>query len=139
MDMKKEKGRILATVNDNDKEEFLERAKEMNKLGYKFVATSGTYKLLKENNINVERINKIKEGNNNILEAIKNNSLDMIINTPTKGNESNRDGFIIRREAIEKGLGVITVLDTLRAMVKVKKENINVSDLEVFDIVQINS
>ena len=139
MYMKKEKGRILATVNDNDKEEFLEIAKEMNKLGYKFVATSGTYKLLKENNINVERINKIKEGNNNILEAIKNNSLDMIINTPTKGNESNRDGFIIRREAIEKGLGVITALDTLRAMVKVKKENINASDLEVFDIVQINS
>ncbi|MBU5227595.1 carbamoyl-phosphate synthase large subunit [Clostridium senegalense] len=138
MYMKKDKGMILATVNDNDKAEFLQIAKEMNNLGYKFLSTDGTYNILKENGIKACKVNKIKEGENNILDTIREGKVDLVINTPTKGNKASRDGFIIRREAIEKGIGVITALDTLRAMVEVEKENIKKEFLQVFDIVSIN-
>ncbi len=129
-----DRGVVLATINDHDKDEFIEIAKDMKELGYTFLATKGTAKVLKENNIDTTVVNKIGEAKPNILDAIINNKVDMVINTPTKGNDANRDGFKIRRTATEYNVDVMTSLDTLKALVKVNKKHINSTELKVYDI-----
>ncbi len=127
----------LATVNNHDKDEFIEIAKDMAKIGYKFIATSGTAEVLKENNIEVEVVNRVEEARPNILDVIRNNQVDMVINTPTKGNDSNRDGFKIRRTAIEYNIDMMTSLDTLRARVNVKMKNFTRDLMKVYNISEI--
>lgn len=130
-------GFVLATVNDHDKEEFMQIAKDLGKLGYKFIATSGTAKMLREAGLQVREINKLKEKEPNILTVIKNKEVDLVINTPTKGNNSLRDGFIIRRTAIERNIEVITALDTMRALVEVTRRlgtEMTVESMKVYDM-----
>ena len=131
-----DRGIVLATVNDHDKEEFLEIAKDMKNLGYTFLATEGTAKILRKNDIDAITVNKIGEGKPNILDAIMNNQVDMVINTPTKGNDATRDGFKIRRTATEYNVDIMTSLDTLKALVKVNKKYINSNDIKVYNIAE---
>ncbi|MBU3192029.1 carbamoyl-phosphate synthase large subunit [Clostridium bowmanii] len=135
MKIKKETGVILATINPQDNEEFLYIAKAFSELGYKFIATKGTAKLLKDNGLDGLGVKKITEGTPSIINVIKSRQVDLVINTPTKGNDSNREGFRIRRTAIENNVGVITSLDTAKAIVDLMKKNINSSNLEVFNII----
>ncbi|MDD6796009.1 MAG: ATP-grasp domain-containing protein, partial [Clostridiaceae bacterium] len=131
------KGEILATINKHNKAEFLPMAKDLSKLGYKFVATKGTCKLLTEAGIEAREVRKLNEEEPNILDVIKNQEVDLVVNTPTKANDSTRDGFVIRRAAVERNIGVITALDTLRAIVDVKVEDLeNKKDLEIFNIAE---
>ena len=130
------KGKILATINKHDKKEFLPIAKMLAEVGYKFVATEGTANLLREANIEVEVVRKLHEDAPNILDVVKNKEVDLVVNTPTKGNDSKRDGFIIRRAAVERNIGVITALDTLRAIAEVKAFGVENRNLEVFDIAE---
>lgn len=116
------KKNILATINDSDKEEFLPIAKELTNLGFTFTATSGTAEFLRNNGIDVSEVKRIGEGNPNIIDLIKTGEVGLVINTPTKGNDSTRDGFKIRRAAAEANVGIITVLDTVKALVKVLKK-----------------
>ena len=132
--MTDERGMVLATINDHDKEEFIEIAKDMKELGYTFLATEGTAKILRDNDIDVRVVNKIREAKPNILDAIINNQVDMVINTPTKGNDATRDGFKIRRTATEYNIDVMTSLDTLKALVKVNKKQISKNELKVYNI-----
>ncbi|GAA0740136.1 carbamoyl-phosphate synthase large subunit [Clostridium oceanicum] len=134
MYIKKENATILATIKDYDKKEFIDIAKDLNKLGINFVATSNTAKLLEREGINTLKVRKLKEDHPNIIDVIKNKEVDLVVNTPTKGNDSKRDGFHIRREAIERNIGVITSLDTLRAMANVKTKGIDKENLQVFDL-----
>ena len=131
-----EKGKILATVNKHDKKMFLPIAKALADVGYKFIATSGTAKLLRDAGIEAEEVRKLNEEKPNILDVVKGKGVDLVINTPTKGNDSKRDGFLIRRAAVERNIGVITSLDTLQAIANVKTEQIENKDLEIFDITQ---
>ena len=130
----KEKGKILATIDKHNKQEFLGIAKELAEVGYKFVATTGTCKLLKDAGIEVEEVRRINEEEPNILDIVKNREVDLVVNTPTKGNDSKTDGFLIRRAAVERNLGVITALDTLRAIADVELAKLENEDLEVFNI-----
>lgn len=132
--LKNKSKKILATVNNNDKEEFLALAKELYELGYEFVATRGTAELLRANNIKVTEVNKIKDGKPDIIDFIGQNDLDMVVNTPTKGNDSTRDGFNIRRTAIEKSIPVITSMDTLRAMIHIEKCHMSHERLDVIEM-----
>ena len=134
--MSDKRGVVLATINNYDKEEFIEIAKDMKELGYTFVATEGTAKSLRENGIDADVVNRVEEARPNILDAIRNKQVDIVINTPTKGNDSTRDGFKIRRTATEFSTEVMTSLDTLKALVEVKKKEIKDSGLEVYDIAQ---
>lgn len=130
------KGKILATIKKHDKAEFLPIAKDLAKVGYKFIATEGTCNLLREAGIDCEEVRKLNEQGPNILDVVKNKDVDLVVNTPTKGNDSKRDGFLIRRAAIERNIGVITALDTLRAIADVKVSEIDKRDLEVFNIAE---
>ncbi|MDU1540296.1 MAG: carbamoyl-phosphate synthase large subunit [Paeniclostridium sordellii] len=132
--MSNKRGVVLATINNYDKDEFMEIAKDMNELGYTFVATEGTAKVLIENGIDAEIVNRVEEARPNILDVIRNKQVDIVINTPTKGNDSTRDGFKIRRTATEFSTEVMTSLDTLKALVEVKKKEINREKLAVYNI-----
>ncbi|ADK13523.1 Carbamoyl-phosphate synthase large chain [Clostridium ljungdahlii DSM 13528] len=125
-------GVMLATIGDHDKQEFLPIAKEIYKMGIKFMATRNTAKLLRDNGIDVKEVRKMNEENPNIIDVIKNEEVDLVINTPTKGNDSRRDGFHIRRTAVERNIQVITSLDTFRAMTYVKSEDVDSDELDVF-------
>ncbi|MCC0645720.1 MULTISPECIES: carbamoyl-phosphate synthase large subunit [unclassified Clostridioides] len=134
--MSDERGVVLATVNNNDKDEFIAIAKDMKELGYTFVATEGTAKSLRENGIEADIVNRVEEPRPNILDAIRNKQVDIVINTPTKGNDSTRDGFKMRRTAIEFSTEIMTSLDTLKALVEVKKKHINKDKLKVYNIAE---
>ncbi|MPQ43876.1 carbamoyl-phosphate synthase large subunit [Clostridium tarantellae] len=126
---------ILATVKKHDKEEFIEIAIELDKLGYNFVATTGTAKALREVGINAREVGRIGEASPNLMDLIKNKEIDLLVNTPTKANDSKRDGFHMRRAAIERNIGVMTSLDTLKALVNLQNKGADTKDLEVFDLV----
>lgn len=113
-------------------------AKLLSKLGYSFIATSGTAELLKNEGIEVKEVRKLKEGEPNILQVIKNREVDLVINTPTKGNDSHRDGFVIRRTAIESNVEVITSIDTAKALVEVTKEMSSRKDLKEIKVYPLN-
>lgn len=126
--------KILATINNHDKNEFVEIAKGLSELGYEFVATQGTANMLKEAGINSEVVRKINEEKPNILDSVVNGEVNLVVNTPTKGNDSKRDGFLIRRAAVERNIGVMTALDTLKALVEVQKAGVHKKNLGVVEI-----
>ncbi|WZL72945.1 carbamoyl-phosphate synthase large subunit [Clostridiaceae bacterium 35-E11] len=136
MDLKKKHKNILATIKPRDKEEFLVIAKKFDQLGYRFMATRGTAALLHEAGIHAVEVKKISEGVPNILDIIRSGMIDFVINTPTKGNDAKRDGFRIRRTAIEASVEVLTSLDTANALADVLYENLGEETLKVYNIAQ---
>ena len=132
-----ERGKILVTVRDKDKPETLPLAKELKEIGYEIYATSGTATYLKENGVEVKSVPKIWEGTDSIINLIQSGKLSFIINTPTKGKQSNRDGFKIRRLAVECKVPCFTSLDTVKALYDAIKNDIKEEDLEPVDMTQI--
>ncbi|PKK39097.1 Carbamoyl-phosphate synthase large chain [Clostridiaceae bacterium JG1575] len=114
---------ILATIGDAEKPEFLELAQILSLEGFRFIATEGTAKALKEAGIDAQRINRIGEPAPTILDLLHEKKVRLMINTPTKGNDSHRDGFHLRRAAIERGITTMTSLDTLRAFASFQKRS----------------
>jgi len=109
-------GTIIATVADKDKGEALEILRGFDQLGYKITATGGTAAMLEEAGMYVNRVNKLSEGTPNILDMIRAGEANFVINTLTKGKTPERDGFRIRREAVENGAVCMTSLDTAKAL-----------------------
>ncbi|MFD2171489.1 carbamoyl-phosphate synthase large subunit [Tumebacillus lipolyticus] len=114
-----EYGTIIATVSDKDKEEALPILKGYANLGFRFLATQGTAALLREHGIAVTEVKKLAEGSPNLVDLLRQGKADMVINTLTRGKETTRDGFRIRREAVEHGIPCLTSLDTAEAMLEV--------------------
>lgn len=129
--------KILVTIRDKDKEEFLPIAKSLVKHGSTLFATKGTQKFLAENGVESTLVNRIGEQSPNITDVLKNREVDLLINTPTKANDAQRDGFKMRRMAIEYGVDVLTSLDTINAILRMQDSNIDESKLEVFDVSKI--
>jgi len=119
-------GAIIATVADKDKEEATELLKGFSSLGYKIMATGGTADALEAAGLHVTHVNKLSEGSPNILDLIHEGQAHFVINTLTKGKTPERDGFRIRREAVENGVVCMTSLDTVRALL-VMLQTINFS------------
>jgi carbamoyl-phosphate synthase large subunit len=112
-------GSIIATVADKDKAEASEILRGYYELGYSIVATGGTADYLEKVGIPVNRVQKLSEGSPNILDLIRNGEASYIVNTLTKGKTPERDGFRIRREAVENGIVCMTSLDTVNALLHV--------------------
>ncbi|CAG7621231.1 carbamoyl-phosphate synthase large subunit [Paenibacillus allorhizosphaerae] len=112
-------GAIIATVADKDKAEATEILRSFDRLGYRIVATGGTAQALEEAGLRVTRVNKLSEGSPNILDLIRNGEAHFVVNTLTKGKKPERDGFRIRREAVENGVVCLTSLDTVNALLHV--------------------
>ncbi|MFC5467191.1 carbamoyl-phosphate synthase large subunit [Cohnella suwonensis] len=109
-------GSIIATVADKDKDEAIEILKGFYNLGYKLMATGGTADALEAAGLKVRRVNKLSDGSPNILDLIRTGQAQFVVNTLTKGKTPERDGFRIRREAVENGVVCLTSLDTVSAL-----------------------
>ena len=108
---------MIMTVKDSDKPEAVGVAKRFEKLGYKIYATRSTAKYLQEHGVNALRVNKISQESPNVMDLILGHKIDLVIDTPTQGNgDKTRDGFLIRRNAIETGVYCITAMDTANAL-----------------------
>ena len=110
---------MIMTVKDADKPESAEVAKRFEALGYKIYATRSTAKYLQEHGVNALRVNKISQESPNVMDLILGHKIDLVIDTPTQGNgDKTRDGFLIRRNAIETGVYCITAMDTANALAR---------------------
>ena len=110
---------MIMTVKDADKPEAVGVAKRFEVLGYKIYATRSTAKYLQEHGVNALRVNKISQESPNVMDLILGHKIDLVIDTPTQGNgDKTRDGFLIRRNAIETGVYCITAMDTANALAR---------------------
>ena len=110
---------MIMTVKDADKPEAVGVAKRFEALGYKIYATRSTAKYLQEHGVNALRVNKISQESPNVMDQILGHKIDLVIDTPTQGNgDKTRDGFLIRRNAIETGVYCITAMDTANALAR---------------------
>ena len=130
-------GNVLITVRDKDKEEMLPLAKKLFNKGFNIYATKGTAQLLKNNGIDVNVVEKIWEGAESIPNLLQLGKINFIINTPTRGKESNRDGFKIRRLAAESKIPCFTSLDTANALYDAIEDTKTEEELEVVDITEV--
>lgn len=135
----KENGGILFTVSDNDKQEVIDIAKGYEEIGYTLYATSGTAKLLEENGVKSIKVERIDNGNNDITHLIKSSKIDIIVNTPTRGRDSSRDGFKIRRMAVEQGISCLTSLDTAYVLLKALKLGKSESELTPISLQELGN
>ena len=129
---------MIMTVKDSDKEEAVGIAKRFEALGYRIFATRGTADALESGGVKrVRRINKIEQESPNLLDLILGHEIDFVIDTPAQGAKRSHDGFIIRRNAVETGVSVLTSLDTASALAASME---NRSDhIELVDIAKIKT
>ena len=108
---------LIITVKDADKGEAIEIGRRFEKLGYTIYATRSTAAALKEAGVKARKVNKISQESPTVMDLILGHKIDLVIDTPTQGRDKSRDGFLIRRNAIETGVNCITSMDTARALV----------------------
>ena len=107
---------MIMTVKDADKEEAVGVAKRFEDLGYRIYATRSTARYLQEHGVKALRVNKISQESPNVMDLILGHKIDLVIDTPTQGRDKSRDGFLIRRNAIETGVHCLTSMDTANAL-----------------------
>ncbi|MEW6661657.1 MAG: carbamoyl-phosphate synthase large subunit [Bacillota bacterium] len=130
------KGNILATIADKDKKEALPLLKGFYDLGFRILATAGTAAALAHAGIPAETVNKIREGSPHMVDVIRAGRVHLVVNTMTKGRAPERDGFQIRRAAVEHGIPCLTSLDTVAMLIEVMTSLQEGHDLEVFSVQQ---
>ena len=127
---------MIITVRDEDKGDIIPIARRFEALGYKIYATRSTARVLNDNGVKAIRTNKIEQPSPNLMDLILGHKIDLVIDTPSQGVDKAKDGFIIRRNAIETGVNVLTALDTAEALVT-SLENTDIEKLELIDIAEI--
>ena len=127
---------MIMTVRDEDKPEAVEIGRRFETLGYRIFATAGTAEALKEAGVKAIAVNKIEQASPNLLDLILGHEIDLVIDTPPQGADHARDGFTIRRNAIETGVTVLTAMDTAGALVT-SLENTNIKELTLIDIAKV--
>ena len=128
--------RIIVTVKDEDKAEMVGIARGFEEMGVEIYATSGTCDALTEAGVQCKRVNRVSQAHPNILDMIQSGTVDLIINTPTKGRKQDSDGFKIRRSAVEHSVACVTAIDTARAVLTVREQSRS-EDLTPIDITKI--
>lgn len=135
VDLPKHKQMII-TVKDADKGEAIEIGRRFEKLGYTIYATRSTANALKEAGVNARKVNKIQQESPTVMDLLLGHKIDLVIDTPTQGRDKSRDGFLIRRTAIETGIHCLTSLDTAEALVT-SLENTDAENLTLVDIASV--
>ncbi len=138
MNLPRRNGNALLTVKPFDLPELLPMVQRLEKLGYRFMATAGTAKFLEEHGIeHVTVVKKINKGVPNVLDVIRSGTVDIVVNTPKKGNNAVSDGFQIRRVSAETSTNLMTSLDTLNAMIDVMESETLTETVEVIAVQDI--
>ena len=127
---------MIVTVRDSEKEEIAPIIKRFENLGYHIFSTRGTASYLREKGVHAVPVNKIEQPSPNLMDLILGHKIDLVIDIPEQGAEHSRDGFVIRRNAIETGVNVITAVDTANALAT-SLENTDIQKLELIDIATI--
>ena len=127
---------VIITVKDSDKGEAIEIGRRFEALGYKVYATRSTAKVLKENGVKALRVNKINQESPTVMDLILGHKIDLVVDTPTQGRDKSRDGFLIRRTAIETGIHCLTSLDTVNALLT-SMENSDSQQMTLIDIAKV--
>ena len=132
----KKGGRIIITVKDEDKQEIVGIARGFAEMDIQILATDGTCQALRQSGVEATRVNRVSEAHPNILDMIQSGTVDLIINTPTRGRKQDSDGFKIRRAAVEHSVACVTAIDTARALLTVRELGRS-EDLVPVDITKI--
>ena len=127
---------MIITVRDEDKPEAVEIGRRFEKIGYKIFATRSTAEALQAGGVKAVPVNKIEQESPNLMDLILGHKIDLIIDTPPQGADRARDGFVIRRNAIETGVNVLTAIDTAEALIT-SLENTDIKKLTLIDIAKI--
>ena len=127
---------MIMTVRDDDKQEAVEIGRRFAQIGYRIFATRGTADALNGAGVKAIAVRKIEQESPNLLDLILGHEIDLVIDTPPQGAEHSRDGFVIRRNAIETGVNVLTAMDTARALIT-SLENTDMQKLTLVDIARI--
>ncbi|SCH33828.1 Carbamoyl-phosphate synthase large chain [uncultured Ruminococcus sp.] len=127
---------MIMTVKDEDKEEAVEIGRRFADIGYKIFATAGTAETLKNAGVKAIAVNKIEQESPNLMDLILGHKIDLVIDTPPQGVEHSKDGFVIRRSAIETGVNVLTAIDTAKALIT-SLENADIKKLTLIDIAKL--
>ena len=135
IDLPKHK-QLIITVKDADKGEAIEIARKFEKLGYTIYATRSTAGALMDAGVKARKVNKINQESPTVMDLILGHKIDLVIDTPTQGRDKSRDGFLIRRTAIETGVNCLTSLDTANALVT-SLENAGNGELSLINIAKI--
>ncbi len=128
---------MIITVKDADKGEAIEIGRRFEKLGYTVYATRSTAAALREAGVKARKVNKIQQESPTVMDLILGHKIDLVIDTPTQGRDKSRDGFLIRRTAIETGVNCLTSLDTARALVT-SLENARTGELTLIDVASLS-
>ncbi|MDD6202742.1 MAG: carbamoyl-phosphate synthase large subunit [Lachnospiraceae bacterium] len=129
---------MIITVKDADKGEAIEIARRFEKLGYTIYATRSTAAALKDAGVKARKVNKIRQESPTVMDLILGHRIDLVIDTPTQGRDKTRDGFLIRRTAIETGVNCLTSLDTARALVTSMEHAKDSRQLHLIDIAKVD-
>ncbi len=127
---------MILTVREEDKEEAVEIGQRFQKIGYRIFATKGTAEALKRRGVKANMVRKIEQESPNLMDLILGHKIDLVIDTPQQGADRARDGFVIRRNAIETGVNVLTAIDTAKALIT-SLENTDIRKLTLVDIAKI--
>ena len=127
---------MIMTVRDEDQPEAVEIARSFESIGYHIFATSGTARALNAAGVKATPVRKIEQESPNLLDLILGHKIDLVIDIPAQGAEHSKDGFVIRRNAIETGVNVLTAIDTARALIT-SLENTDIKKLTLIDIATI--
>ncbi len=127
---------MIITVRDEDKKDIVDIGRRFLKIGYKIFATEGTAAVLMEHGVKAIAVNKIEQVSPNLMDLILGHKIDLVIDTPPQGAERAKDGFVIRRSAIETGVNVLTAIDTAEALIT-SLENTDIKKLTLVDIAKI--
>lgn len=130
---------MIMTVKDADKPESVDIGKRFEALGYKIYATRSTAKYLQGHGVEARRINKISQESPNVMDLILGHKIDLVIDTPTQGRDKSRDGFLIRRNAIETGVYCITAMDTANALARSLEHADSTEKLNLIDIAKVKN
>ncbi len=136
MRVPKRGGRIIVTVRDEDKGEIVDIARGFAAMNIEILATPGTCDALRSAGVPAHKVARVSEAHPNILDMISSGSVDLVIDTPTRGRRHDTDGFRIRRSAVEHSVPCVTALDTARAMLTVRTQSRS-ADLRPLDITRI--
>jgi len=128
--------KMIMTVNDADKKEAIEIGRRFEALGYEIYATRSTAKVLNDNGVNAIKVNKLSQEAPTVIDLILEHKIDIVVDTPTQGRDKSRDGFLIRRYAIETGVNCFTSLDTVNALLT-SLESTAKDDLTLIDIAKV--
>ncbi|HJC34702.1 MAG TPA: carbamoyl-phosphate synthase large subunit [Candidatus Mediterraneibacter faecipullorum] len=127
---------MIMTVRDEDQPEAVEIGRRFANIGYHIFATSGTARALNEAGVKATPVRKIEQESPNLLDLILGHKIDLVIDIPAQGAEHSKDGFIIRRNAIETGVNVLTAIDTAEALIT-SLENTDIKKLTLIDIATV--